>query len=103
MTCQSSGALITGKAFIQHTNHALTKSNPVAVFNTNLGTFTVELYENQMPITVGNFKKLAKSNFYNKTRFHRVIDGFMIQGGDPLSKDKSQQLRWGTGDRKSVV
>jgi len=60
--------------------------NPKAVFTTNRGTFELELFESQMPITVGNFTKLAEEGFYNGTKFHRVIDGFMIQGGDPNSK-----------------
>lgn len=60
--------------------------NPKAVFTTNRGTFELELYEDQMPITVGNFVKLANEGFYDGTKFHRVIDGFMIQGGDPNSK-----------------
>jgi peptidylprolyl isomerase len=60
--------------------------NPKAVFTTNKGTFELELFESQMPITVGNFAKLAEEGFYNGTKFHRIIDGFMIQGGDPNSK-----------------
>lgn len=60
--------------------------NPKAIFTTNKGTFELELFENQMPITVGNFIKLAESGFYNGTKFHRIIDGFMIQGGDPNTK-----------------
>lgn len=60
--------------------------NPKAVFTTSKGVFELELFEDQMPITVGNFTKLAEEGFYNGTKFHRVIDGFMIQGGDPNSK-----------------
>ena len=60
--------------------------NPKALFKTNKGDFELELYQDQMPITVGNFVKLAESGFYNGTKFHRVIDNFMIQGGDPNSK-----------------
>ncbi len=60
--------------------------NPIAVFKTNKGTFEIELFEDTMPITVKNFKKLAEDGFYDGTKFHRVIDGFMIQGGDPDSK-----------------
>ena len=68
-----------------------------AVFKTSLGSFTVKFYKEDAPNTVANFVKLAKSGFYNGTRFHRVISDFMIQGGDPLSKDDSLKARWGTG------
>jgi cyclophilin family peptidyl-prolyl cis-trans isomerase len=54
-----------------------------ARFETTLGDFTVELFESQVPKTVENFVKLAQKNFYDGVIFHRVIDGFMIQGGDP--------------------
>jgi len=54
-----------------------------AVFDTNMGSFTVELFEEKAPITVGNFEKLANDGFYNGVIFHRIMDGFMIQGGDP--------------------
>jgi len=55
-----------------------------AVLNTTEGSITIELKADETPITVNNFVYLAKQNFYNNTIFHRVIDGFMIQGGDPL-------------------
>jgi peptidylprolyl isomerase len=67
-------------------------ANPKAVFTTNKGIFELELFEDQMPITVGNFIKLAEEGFYNGTKFHRVIDGFMIQGGDPNSKGDNQAV-----------
>ena len=54
-----------------------------AVFKTNNGDFTVELFPDKAPITVENFRKLAASNFYDGTIFHRIIGDFMIQGGDP--------------------
>jgi cyclophilin family peptidyl-prolyl cis-trans isomerase len=57
--------------------------NPTATFDTYLGTFTVELFDDLAPKTAGNFAKLAKEGFYDGVIFHRVIDGFMIQGGDP--------------------
>jgi peptidylprolyl isomerase len=57
--------------------------NSIAVFDTSMGTFRLELFEDKMPITAGNFIKLAKEGFYDGVIFHRVIDGFMIQGGDP--------------------
>ena len=54
-----------------------------AVFKTNHGDFTVELFPDKAPITVANFRKLAESGFYDGTIFHRIIPQFMIQGGDP--------------------
>lgn len=68
-----------------------------ATFKTNLGDITVELFSQDAPQTVANFVKLAKDGFYNGTKFHRVIKDFMIQGGDPLSKDDTMKNRWGTG------
>ncbi len=70
----------------------------VAVIKTNQGEMIAEFWPDVAPKTVENFKKLAKKGFYDGTAFHRVIRGFMIQGGDPLTKDDSMQARWGTGD-----
>src|SRR5438105_12691122 len=69
----------------------------VAVIKTSEGEMVVEFWPEVAPKTVENFKKLAREGFYDDTAFHRVIKGFMIQGGDPLTKDESQQNRWGTG------
>jgi cyclophilin family peptidyl-prolyl cis-trans isomerase len=71
--------------------------NPTATLETSLGTITVELFVDQMPITAGNFVKLAKSGFYDGLHFHRVIDQFMLQFGCPFSKDPKSP-RAGTGD-----
>jgi len=68
-----------------------------ATFETNLGTFIILVDTEKAPITAGNFITLAESGFYDGTRFHRVIPNFMIQGGDPQSKDESLRYRWGTG------
>jgi peptidylprolyl isomerase/peptidyl-prolyl cis-trans isomerase A (cyclophilin A) len=68
-----------------------------ATFHTNKGDIAIELFEHDAPNTVANFVKLAKSGFYDGTKFHRVIKDFMIQGGDPLSKDDAESFRWGTG------
>jgi len=68
-----------------------------ATLQTNKGAIVIELYGATAPNTAANFEKLAKEGFYDGTRFHRVISGFMIQGGDPLSKDEKMADRWGTG------
>jgi len=69
----------------------------VAVITTTEGTMVVEFWTDAAPATIENFKKLAKQGFYDGTCFHRVIKGFMIQGGDPLTKDASKEAMWGTG------
>jgi len=71
--------------------------NEVAVIDTTEGTMVVEFLPDKAPSTVENFKKLAQKGFYDGTCFHRIIKGFMIQGGDPLTKDASQEENWGTG------
>lgn len=68
-----------------------------AIIKTNLGTIEVTFFGTEAPKTVENFQKLAEAGFYDSTKFHRVIKNFMIQGGDPFSKDDSQMGRWGTG------
>jgi peptidyl-prolyl cis-trans isomerase B (cyclophilin B) len=70
----------------------------LAVIKTSKGEMTVEFWEDVAPKTVANFKKLAKEGFYNGTAFHRIIKGFMIQGGDPNTKDPSKEGVYGTGD-----
>jgi len=69
-----------------------------AIIKTNLGDITVEFYADESPKTVQNFITLAQQGFYDGTKFHRVIKDFMIQGGDPLTKDDSKKSYWGTGD-----
>ena len=68
-----------------------------ATLHTNKGDITIEFFDKQTPKTVDNFVTLAKKGFYDGVKFHRVIKDFMIQGGDPLTKDDSQQAFWGTG------
>src|SRR5262245_8382622 len=71
-------------------------NHPVAVLETSMGTITIELLPELAPEHVKNFIELANSGFYNGTKFHRVIPGFMIQGGDPNSKTPDV-ASWGTG------
>lgn len=73
-------------------------SNEIAVLKTSAGDMTLELWADVAPKTVENFKTLAQKGFYDGTAFHRIVKGFMIQGGDPLTKDLAQESRWGTGD-----
>lgn len=68
-----------------------------AVIETGLGQLVIEFWSDVAPKTVENFKTLARKGFYDGTCFHRVIKGFMIQGGDPLTKDPDGESRWGTG------
>src|SRR5258708_3952253 len=73
-------------------------TNEVAIIKTTEGEMVVEFWTDVAPKTVENFKALAKKGFYDGTCFHRVIKDFMIQGGDPLTKDPSKEGAWGTGD-----
>ncbi len=72
--------------------------NEVAVIKTSLGEMVIEFWPDVAPKTVENFKTLARKGFYDGTAFHRVIKGFMIQGGDPNTKDPAKSDSWGTGD-----
>ncbi|HZR20816.1 MAG TPA: peptidylprolyl isomerase [Verrucomicrobiae bacterium] len=72
-------------------------ANEVAVIKTTEGDMVVKFWPDVAPKTVENFKTLAKKGFYNGTAFHRIIKGFMIQGGDPLTKDPARESDWGTG------
>jgi peptidyl-prolyl cis-trans isomerase B (cyclophilin B) len=71
--------------------------NEVAVLQTSEGTLVLELWSDVAPKTVENFKKLANKGFYDGTAFHRIIKGFMIQGGDPNTKDPTKEKDFGKG------
>src|SRR3954471_18606212 len=68
-----------------------------AVIKTSAGDMVVEFWPDVAPKTVENFKSLAKKGFYDGTAVHRIVQGFMIQGGDPLTKDAKKEREWGTG------
>jgi len=72
-------------------------ANEVAVIKTSEGEMVVQFWTDAAANTIENFKKLARSGFYDRTIFHRIVKGFMIQGGDPLSKDPAKESSYGTG------
>ena len=75
----------------------MSDTNEVAVIKTTQGEMVVRFWPEVAPKTVENFKKLARQGFYDGTAFHRIVKGFMIQGGDPLTKDLAAEHSWGTG------
>lgn len=88
-------AVIT--SIIMTASTQLQAGEQVAVIKTNAGEMVIQFWPDVAPNTVDNFKKLAGKEFYDGTAFHRIVKGFMIQGGDPLSKDPDNP-RVGTGD-----
>ena len=74
-----------------------TNKNEVAVLKTSDGEMVLEFWPEVAPQTVANFKKLARQGLYDGTLFHRIVKDFMIQGGDPLTKDPSKEALWGQG------
>jgi peptidyl-prolyl cis-trans isomerase B (cyclophilin B) len=76
---------------------AVNTSNEVAVIKTSEGEMVVQFWTDAAPTTIENFKKLAREGFYDGTSFHRIVKGFMIQGGDPLTKDPKKEASYGTG------
>src|SRR5438477_4561920 len=78
-------------------NPTMNASNEVAVIKTNEGDMVVQFWNDAAPDTIENFKKLARQGFYDGTIFHRIIKGFMIQGGDPNSKDPAKEDSYGQG------
>jgi peptidyl-prolyl cis-trans isomerase B (cyclophilin B) len=99
-------ALLTGTALAQEKKEAAAEAkkapaaattNEVAVIKTSAGEMVVEFWPDVAPKHVENFKKLARQGFYDGTAFHRIIKGFMIQGGDPNTKDPNKEDSYGMG------
>jgi peptidyl-prolyl cis-trans isomerase B (cyclophilin B) len=88
--------VVAAGLFWKGTNVMAADTDQVAVVETKFGKIVIEFYDKDAPKTVANFIKLAKQGFYNGTTFHRVIPGFMIQGGDPNSKSEDRSTH-GTG------
>src|SRR5436189_4441280 len=78
-------------------NPTMNASNEVAIIKTSEGDMVVQFWNDAAPNTIENFKKLARSGFYDGTTFHRIVKGFMIQGGDPNSKDPAKESSYGEG------
>jgi peptidyl-prolyl cis-trans isomerase B (cyclophilin B) len=76
---------------------SMNASNEVAVIRTSEGEMVVQFWTDAAPNTIENFKKLAREGFYDGTIFHRIVKGFMVQGGDPNSKDPAKENRYGEG------
>jgi peptidyl-prolyl cis-trans isomerase B (cyclophilin B) len=90
-------AIATAAAQESKTDKPTNASREVAVIHTSEGDMVVQFWIDAAPNTVENFKKLARSGFYNGTIFHRIVKGFMIQGGDPNSKDPAKENSYGAG------
>ncbi len=88
--------LIAGLASSKNKNKIMTDEIKNVVIQTNLGDIELALYPAKAPKTVENFIKLSYDGFYDNTKYHRVIKGFMIQGGDPYTKGEDTSV-WGTG------
>ena len=84
-------------------NYSYAQSERLVVLETTSGNIVIEFFEDDAPNTVENFVNLAESGFYDGVIFHRIINDFMIQGGDPLSKDIDLQSQWGTGGAEENI
>lgn len=86
---------------IKKENKFMNQEKYKVTLDTNYGKIVLELDGKTTPITAGSFAENAKNGYYNGVKFHRVIKGFMLQGGDPLTKDDSKEMMWGTGGEGS--
>lgn len=97
ITALLGGSLWTAPVWAEVAEKDATAKAPRAILKTKFGEMEIVLFPDLAPKHVESFVKLAKSGFFNGTIFHRVIPGFMIQGGDPLTKDPSNRSKYGTG------
>lgn len=95
--CLILGAAILAVNALAQSSALSAAASEVAVIKTSEGDMVVQFWTDAAPKTIENFKKLAKQGFYNGTIFHRIRKGFMIQGGDPNSKDPSKEEKYGDG------
>jgi len=98
------GVFLSTNIFSQEKEtQVMSDSTTVAVIKTNMGTIEIELFATQTPKTVENFVGLANKNYYDGVIFHRVIDGFMIQGGDPTGTGRGGESFWGKKFNDEIV
>ena len=103
LTCLAVAFLGAASAFSQDktetkkTEKTVSTEKEVAVIKTTEGELVVEFWTDVAPKTVENFKKLSRDGFYDGTAFHRILKGFMVQGGDPNTKDPAKEDLYGTG------
>src|SRR5947208_3879513 len=90
-------AALTASADENKSEKTAAAANEVAVIKTSEGDMVVQFWNDAAPSTIENFKKLARSGFYDGTIFHRIVKRFMIQGGDPNSKDPAKESSYGEG------
>jgi peptidyl-prolyl cis-trans isomerase B (cyclophilin B) len=95
MAMSLAAVLVLGS--IASMNVVAADATPTAVIDTKFGSMEIRFFPDKAPGHVENFVKLAKAKFYDGTIFHRVIPGFMIQGGDPITKDATKKAQFGTG------
>jgi len=95
--CFLIGTALATANILAEENSSMNPSNEVAVIKTSEGEMVVEFWTDAAPNTIENFKKLVGAGFYDGTIFHRIIKGFMIQGGDPNSKDPAKENHYGEG------
>ncbi|MGI8956652.1 MAG: peptidylprolyl isomerase [Chthoniobacterales bacterium] len=103
LVCSLGLANVRGQDANKPREKKATDQKEAAVLKTSEGEMVVEFWPADAPQTVANFKKLAREGFYDGTLFHRIIAGFMIQGGDPLTKDPSKESLWGQGGPAHTV
>jgi peptidyl-prolyl cis-trans isomerase B (cyclophilin B) len=97
LVCCLLGLASCRKHIANEQNNNMSSANEVALIKTSEGDMVVQFWDDAAPNTIENFKKLARSGFYNGTIFHRIVKGFMIQGGDPLSENPASENMYGTG------
>jgi peptidyl-prolyl cis-trans isomerase B (cyclophilin B) len=97
LACLVSGLVAASLGAAEEKEGKAAGTNEVAIIKTTQGDMVIEFWPDVAPKTVDNFKKLAKDGFYDGTAFHRIVKGFMIQGGDPNTKDPSKEASYGQG------